>query len=871
MTPPTGCASTPARRFGSRAGGAIRIARGMVTVALMLTPSAAVRADEGGGMTGGKPDASDVVRFFETDVRPLLARRCFGCHGPKRQKGGLRLDSRAAALRGGESGPAIVPGKPDESLLIEAVQYALLQMPPNGRLTDREVATLRRWIALGAPWPKSSTRVAAQMRQRTDWWSFRPVADPPVPDVADTAAATADPAGRVWSAHPIDRFVLRRLRQRGLVPAPPADRRTLIRRVYFDMLGLPPTQAEIAAFLGDRRPDAWPRLVDRLLADPRYGERWGRHWLDVVRYAESDGFRQDAYRPHAWRYRDYVIRSFNADKPYDRFVQEQLAGDELAPGDPEALVATGFLRHYLYEFNQRDVRTQWKDILTNVTDVTADVFLALGLSCARCHDHKFDPISQVEYFRFRAFFAPLLPRDDVPPVTPAVRARHAQALARWEQATASVRRRIDALRQPYLEKAAREAIAKFPEDIQQIMAKPADRRTPLERQFAYLVMQQVVLEQAKVKLSPDDEKKLQALQAALQKHERLKPPPLPVAYSVSDIGPTAPRVVIPGSEQAVEPGFPSAVHVPAVPIRPPFPGTTGRRLALARWLTQPEHPLTARVIVNRLWQYHFGRGLVETSGDFGHLGTPPSHPELLDWLTRRFVEHGWSLKWLHRQILCSMTYRQSSRHPHAELAVRVDPDNRLLWHFAVRRLEAEPVRDTLLWVAGRLDDTMFGPSVDARQPRRSVYTKVIRNTRDPLLDAFDQADGLNSVARRNVTTTPAQALLMLNGRWLLERAGEFAARVEADGGRIADGAGDQASAWRAAVRASFRLALQREPTAEEVEFAVGYLRRTLQLLRDKRPPAGPSASDPEWSGPWRAALTDWCHVLLNSNEFLYVE
>ncbi len=861
MMPPTDRPTESAAPATPRAPRALRAAVVLALLAAACGGSSSAASDE------LKSDgvSKDVARFFETEVRPLLARRCFGCHGASRQKGGLRLDSREAVLRGGESGPAVVPGKPGESLLLEAVRYESLEMPPNGRLSDREVAALQRWIALGAPWPRVAQGAGDPA---ATWWSFQPVTDPPVP-IVPPAERTGQAAGSVdpWSDHPIDRFVLVRLRPMGLTPAPPADRRTLIRRVYFDLIGLPPSQAEIDAFLADRRPDAWPRLVDRLLADPRYGERWGRHWLDVVRYAESDGFRQDAYRPHAWRYRDYVIRSFNADKPYDRFVQEQLAGDELAPDDPDARVATGFLRHYLYEFNQRDVRTQWNDILTNVTDVTADVFLALGLSCARCHDHKFDPISQVDYFRFRAFFAPLLPRDDVPPVSAAVRRAHAQAEQRWLEATRATREKIAALKRPYLEKAAREAIARFPDDIQQIMAKPAERRTPLERQFAYLVMQQVVLEQAKIKLSPEDEKALQALQAELKQHERLKPAPLPVAYSVSDIGPQAPRVQIPGTDVAIEPGFLSAVKAPAVPIRPPFPGTTGRRLALARWLTQPEHPLTARVIVNRVWQYHFGKGLVETSGDFGHLGTPPSHPELLDWLTRRFVEHGWSLKWLHRQILCSATYRQSSRHPRAALALRVDPANRLLWHFAVRRLEAEPVRDTLLAVAGRLDDAMYGPSVGADVPRRSVYTRVIRNTRDPLLDAFDQADGLNSVSRRNVTTTPTQALLMLNGEWLLQRARDFAARVEA---ACADVAEDESRA-PPAVRASFRMALQREPTSEELDFGVGYLRDTLQLLREERRAAGASDGGPEASGPWREALTDWCHVLLNSNEFLYVE
>ncbi len=383
-------------------------------------------------------------QFFESQVRPLLADNCFNCHAEKKQKGGLRLDSAASLLKGGKHGAVITPGKPELSKLITAVSYKDedLQMPPDDQLSAAQVAVLTQWVRMGAPWPATAGPLAASIGPRkhrviTDadrkFWSFQPVKDPTVP-VFDGAADLDR-----WCRDPIDRFVAAKLRNEGLTPAPEADRVTLIRRATFDLHGLPPTPAEVEAFVNDPDPDAYEQLIDQLLASPRYGERWGRHWLDLVRYAESDGFKQDAYRPNAWPYRDYVIKAFNDDKPYDRFVTEQLAGDETAPGDPDALVATGYLRHGVYEYNQRDVPKQWSQMLNDETDVTADVFLGVSMGCARCHDHKFDPILQTDYFRLQAFFAPMLPRDNLARASTEEQRQYESAKAHWDDETAAIR------------------------------------------------------------------------------------------------------------------------------------------------------------------------------------------------------------------------------------------------------------------------------------------------------------------------------------------------------------------------------------------------------------------------------------------------
>jgi hypothetical protein len=770
------------------------------------------------------------IAFFEMKVRPLLVEKCFGCHSEaqKKSKGGLLLDSRSALLAGGDSGPAIVPGKPEESRIIEAIRYANedLRMPPKGKLPNADIDTLTKWVRLGAPWPnagKEPARPAAGKITDDDrkWWSFQPVKRPPLPTETPFIVRNV-----------IDRFLNARLVEKGLTPSPEADRRTLIRRVNFDLIGLPPTPGEIAAFMNDDAPDAYERLVERLLASPRFGERAARPWLDLVRYADSDGYRIDDYRPHVWRYRDYVIRSFNADKPYDRFVQEQIAGDELFPGDSEALVATGYLRHWIYEYNQRDVRTQWELILDDLTDTTGDVFLGLGVQCARCHDHKFDPILQKDYFRLRAFFSGILPREDLVAADERAKKEHAAKLAVWMEKTSAVRAEIAKLEANYRRKSAEEAITKFPPDIEAMIRRPARERATLEHQLAELAYRQVTYEHDRIErqIKGADKERYLALKRELAKFDSFKPAPLPVAFAATDVGPAAAPVTIPKKgDRPIEPGVLTLLDEKPANVEP-LQNSSGRRSALAKWLTEPSNPLTARVMVNRLWQQHFGRGLVESASDFGRLGGTPTHPELLDWLAAELVApshqelKSWSLKHLHRLIVTSAAYRRSAAHPDSKLGRVVDPENRLLWRGSVRRLDAEQIRDALFAATGELDLKAGGPGTPATEPRRAIYTRVMRNTRDPLLDAFDAPYWFSSASSRDTTTTPIQSLLLFNSQTMLHRARAFADRLTKE----------EPSDETNRVRRAYGLVHGRSPTEQEIADAKTFLAEQAKRLDLKR-------------------------------------
>jgi len=811
-------------------------------------------------------------QFFEQNVRPLLAENCYSCHSDKKQKADLRLDSLEAILKGGESGPAVVPGKPDLSLLVEAINYAGPEMPPTGKLAPEKIAVLTRWVSLGAPWPSRdraaahATSIAGSNLLKSKltaadraFWSLQPVRKPLVP--TPTKAGVTNWDG--WTRNPIDRFIIKSLLDHGLTPAPEADKPTLIRRTTFDLTGLPPTPEELDAFVADQAPEAYERLIDRLLASPRYGQRWARHWLDLVRYAESDGYRQDAFRPQAWLYRDYVVRAFNTDKPYDRFLTEQLAGDELDLDDPELRVATGYLRLGTYEYNQRDVPGQWADILNDITDVTGEVFLGMSIGCARCHDHKFDPILQKDYYRLRAFFAPLLPRDDLTMARQRQWAEYQSRRAAWEKAAAEVLRQINAVEQPYRDKGAAGAFAKFTDDIRAILDKPEPDRSPLERQLGGLAFRQITFEHDQVASQIKGPVKAQweALQKALKRFDSLRPVPPEPVLTATDVGPVAPPTWIPDdrTRKPIEPGFLSVLDPAPARIETPAaaPRSTGRRLALARWLSRPDNPLSTRVIVNRLWQYHFGRGLAGTSSDFGRLGEAPSHPELLDWLAAEFVARGWHIKPLHRLILTSAAYRQAAQRSPDDLAAaqRVDPENRLLWKRTVQRLDAEEIRDAMLAASGELEPAIGGPSALPSQPRRTIDTRTIRNARDALLDAFDAPDGNITTARRNTTTTANQALLLINGDWTLARAEALAARLE----RLKPTSIDEPDR----IMLAYRLAVGRQPEPEELVEAATFLDRQARLAL---PSAGRSNLLADQS-----ALADFCHVLFNSNEFLYVD
>ena len=831
---------------------------------------------------GAAPEPTkDQVKFFEEKVRPILATNCYKCHGTENQKGSLRLDLREMALAGGESGAVIVPGKPEESLLVEAINWQSFEMPPTGKLGAHEIATLTEWIKLGAPMPKDhGSGSGIELRKNrgviTDedrqWWAFRPIHRGT--GILPAVLPIQNPKSRIQN--PIDAFVVSALEAQQLCPAPEADRRTLIRRLTFDLTGLPPTPAEMDAFVSDERPDAYERLADQLLASPRHGEHWARHWLDLVRYGESDGYKQDAYRPEAWRYRDYVIRSLNADKPYSRFVLEQLAGDEALPGDPDALIATMYLRLGIYEYNQRDVRNQWSIILNDVTDVTADVMLGMGMSCARCHDHKFDPILQKDYFRLQAFFAPILWRENVPACKPDELAEYNKQLAVWEEATADLRKQIAEIEDPIRASASRTTLVKFTDDLQALLAKPPAERTPYEAQLVYLIEYQATDGEGKAdigaKLKGDKKEAWQKLKEELAKFDHLRPRPLAFIPAVTDIGPVAPEVTIPGRrsgpgspDEPIEPGPPSVLDLDDPAGTKPGPGapefgvssaspgasllpangvgqTTGRRTALAQWIASPENPLPSRVLANRLWQHHFGRGLCESPSDFGRLGQPPSHPELLDYLAAELLDHDWSLKRLHRLMVTSATYRQASRGPEVAASSQQDPLNRWLARMPVRRLAAEQIRDAALTVSGELDPRAGGEGGDSgKTARRAVYLKVFRNKQDATLDVFDVPDGISTMPVRNVTTTPTQSLYMINGPWMMLRAKAFARRLD-----------DQPSATlEERVNAAYHLAFGREPTADELQIATAFLQSSSSQDRD--------------------ALVDFCHVILNANEFLYVD
>ncbi len=804
----------------------------------MFTVAPTVRA-----VASTAPDAKG-AEFFTKKIEPILRDACYKCHSHSSDKikGGLVLDSRDAAITGGDTGAAVVPGDPAKSLLIEAVAYKNddMQMPPKGKkLPDEQIALLTEWVKMGAPWPEEPGQKMTKRAKGkiTDgdraWWAFQPVVkvEPPVLENAPTA-------------QPIDRFIRSRLAAEGLKPAPPAPAEKLARRLYFDLIGLPPTPQQVADFVKDHAAQpaaAVERLVDSLLANPRYGERWARHWLDLVRYAESDGYRVDDYRPNAWRYRDYVIRSFNADKPYDRFVQEQLAGDELWPELPEARVATGFLTHGIYEYNNRDVAGQWSNMLNDLTDTTADVFMGMGVQCARCHDHKFDPILQKDYFRLQAFFAPIRYYGQTEVVTPEQREEYHQKLVVWEEKTADIRRQIEEIEAKYRASGEKDAIEKFPPETRMLIAKPAPERTPYEQQLVELAWRQVEYEWSEKRfpgrVKEPDKSKRTALLAELQKFAGDRPEPLPVAQSASDVGPVAPTVMIPkkAAMGAIEPGFLSVLDEAPAKIEPVQTPTTGRRAALARWLTQPENPLAARVIVNRIWQYHFSQGLAVNASDFGKLGEKPSHPELLDWLARQFVEDGWSLKKLHRRIVTSATYQQSVENPIAEAARLKDPENRLLWRASTKRLDAEQIRDAVLALTGEIKFPDGGAGQDSSKPVRTIYNKVVRNTRDPVLEVFDVPEGFASTSLRNVTTTPTQSLLMINSRWSLDRANAFAQRLRKESSSDED----------KLVADAFRLAFSREPSKAERDGARAFISQQSNVVATAAPveEAAPFASE----------------------------
>ena len=969
-----------------------------------------------------KPQAPtpEQIQFFEAKIRPVLLDTCVKCHGPEKQKSNLRLDSLKGALAGGDSGPAVVPGKPSESLLILAVQHGddAPKMPPSKKLQKPLIDDLTRWVAMGAPWPAGETEPAAasatapahssKIRRQGQpvsdedraHWAYQPLHRAPLPKVSDPS----------WSKNPIDAWVRSGLDAKAIKPNPPASRIALIRRATYDLTGLPPTLAEVSQFLNDPRPDAeaFETLVDRLLDSPHYGEKWARHWLDLVRYAETNSYERDNPKPNAWGYRDYVIRSFNDDKPYDQFVREQLAGDEIPNGGPDSLIATGYYRLGIWDDEPTDRLQARYDSLDDIVATTGQVFLGLTVDCARCHDHKIDPITQKDYYGLVAFFqnvnhyrnggetdeAPIF-RDakekerfaakvaelqrERDGIQAKIQALHSEFLAKYDEtnragANGSVQvpdldglryrfyrdtwdklpdfdilkpEEIGVLEIPRFDLAKRtrddafgfvfEAALIVPSDGDYTFHLDSDDGSRLSIEGKVIVDYDGIHQLGREKtasiplkagrhpirldyfqraevlglnvawsgpgfskrwlsatqsrgakgpeidqlLRSDGERvlgkvkmaSLRALRQELKAKSEIALAP-EKALVVTEEGTHAPdtHILMRGNPhvegEKVEPSFLSVLGgaVPAIPSPPEGAKTTRRRTILANWIASPDNPLTARVMANRIWQYHFGRGIVKSSSNFGTQGDKPTHPELLDELASDLIENGWRLKPLHKRIMMSETYRMSSATDPDSLAK--DPMNDRFWRFEMRRLTAEEIRDSILCVSGQFNPKMFGPSIYPEIPaevkagqsvpgsgwhsstpeeaaRRSVYIHVKRSLMMPILESFDVAETDRSSPVRFTTTQPTQALAMVNSKFLNDQAKLLADRLKRD-------AGPDPSAQ---VKLALSLATGRTPTAAEVN-------RGVALIEQLK---GKDGVNPD------EALKDFSLVVLNLNEFLYLD
>lgn len=731
---------------------------------------------------------------FRNDVFPLLKTRCFDCHSGERPESGYRLDVHREFL-GYSSGEMLAePGRSRGSRFIEVLTAESEEdrMPPDGDdpLTDKQIAMLAAWIDQGMKW---DDELLPTPKLESDHWAFQPVVRPDVPQTADSG----------WVRTPVDTFIARAHSEAGLTHAEEASAVTLVRRAYLDLIGLPPTTEEVETFLNDKSPKAWENLVDRLLKSPHYGERWGRYWLDLARWAESQGYQHDIVRPFAWRYRDYVINSFNKDKPYDRFLKEQLAGDELSPYSDENLIATGFLGAARISGNQEDDAIQRNDVLVDIVNVTGSAILGLTMECAQCHNHKFDPVSQRDYYQLQAFF---------------------------------VRGQLGNL-------ALRDPDTDNPSDLNRWIPNSA---------YAFYQKEVKTLLRKKMYTAPDKPHTWGFLSAATGDSEIERLPVVnrkPIRWQPAVLKNTRAKILIrgdvgnPGGE--VEPSWPEVLGT--------APSSLGKkpRSVLADWMADPQNPLVARVWVNRLWQYHFGQGIVGTASDFGVEGAEPTHPQLLDWLATELMQNGWSTKHIHRQIVLSSTYRQQRRHHEANSAI--DPNNRLLWNWPRRRLEAEAIRDSVLVATGELDRTLGGVSIpperEEQNLRRTIYLFQQRSSMPSVMEMFDAPEGIASCSRRSVSTVALQPLFMLNSRFMTDRATALANFVKETAGEDSGKKIDFA----------FRRTLSRGPDAHERELAMQILQRDSENTTDN---GEDTAADMK--------LMQLCHALLNLNEFVYI-
>ncbi len=832
----------------------------------------------------GVLQAAPAQPTFDKDIAPLLTARCVKCHGGSATLGNLDLRTLASARRGGAGGAAVIAGHPEQSPLLKRV--ADKSMPPGNekKLTAAEVQLIRAWIATGEK--PGSTQAAATAVDKTKHWSYQTVKRPEIPKVKNAA----------WVRTPIDSFILARLEKAGIAPPPSADKRTLLRRVTLDLIGLPPTPEEQDAFLNDPAPDAYERLVDRLLASKEYGERWARKWLDVARYAESNGYERDGGKPSAWRYRDYVINAFNADKPYDRFITEQLAGDEMPGSNAETQIATTFLRLGTWDDEPAEPMVDRYDQLDDIVGTTSAAFLGVTLRCARCHDHKFEPFSQKEYYSFLSVFQPLRrPQDDredldVPVGTSDELKAIADANARLDEQEAVVAAEQDRVERPIRERLFASGVSKLDDDEKAAFRVEPAKRTPQQRTEIKSSRKRLNEELSRI-VTPEEKAALAAFEPRMKEIAAARPSP-PRAYIWQEPGTNAPDTKILHRGDPFQPRDSVSPTVPAVmlhaPLAPPTPTakTTGRRLWLAKWLTDPANPLTSRVMVNRIWQGHFGEGLVATENDFGVMGQAPTHPELLDWLAsefatptpnaQRLTPNAWSIKSLHRQIVLSSTYRAVSTWDPAK--AKRDVDDVLHWRFRPRRLEGEAIRDSILAASGQLNTAYGGPSVFPKIPRavlegqsrpgsgwetsnehdasrRSIYVFAKRSLALPELEILDAPDNASSCEQRPVSTIAPQALTFLNGEFALQQAKYFAARLRKDAGESP----------KTQVERAFALTVSRPPTAAELKASLDFLTaQEKQIASDLK-----AAGKPEAPAGARA-LEAFALAMLNNNEFVYL-
>ena len=793
----------------------------------------------------------------------ILKENCQVCHGAALQQSGLDLRTRERILQGGERGAAVVGSNPELSWLWRLVTHQTKPfMPPGGKLADQQVEVLRKWIMAGAPMPEGevsdeeAARLAAlrKLEERPitederNWWAFVDPERPAVPG----------------DGHPVDAFLDAELSEHGLGKSPPASKRTQVRRVYLDLTGLPPSMEQVRSFVEDESPDAWESLVNQLLESPHYGERWGRHWLDLVHYADSGGFERDFDWPTMWRYRDYVVNAFNNDKAFDRFILEQIAGDEVAPDSAEANIATGYLRMVL-DNNIKDERTRMDELDDNVA-TTAQTFLAVTAQCARCHDHKFDPIPQRDYYRMQAVFFstketeyPLVSDDEV--------RRHKLLNRSVTEKQKPLRDRMADIEKPHREALFQAKLDSLPSYYRAAWETPAEKRTKAQRLNARQVdalYEQIVREDMLARMNDQERAAHRAAELEVKGLERSRPAPYPTARTMTeDSRDPLPSYFLhrgdPGTKGSrMDPGV-LTVAARTEPVFAPAPesaSTSWRRKQFAEWIASDRNPLTARVMVNRIWQHHFGEGIVRTPSNFGKTGMLPSHPELLDWLSTEFVDSGWSTKRMHRLMLTSAAYRMESRDIARNL--ETDAENKYFWRQSRNRHEVEVIRDQIMAVAGTLDLTLGGPAVrpyidptlfqsstdrtwpgmaigDPASWRRSLYVFSKRSIRYPMFEAFDQPDMVSSCSRRTRSTVAPQALLLMNNAEVLLQAKYFAQRVATEAGP------DPA----AQVEHAFELALSRRPSRTERAKALEFVTGT---------PTG---------------LVDLCQTIFNLNEFLY--